>query len=92
MRVRSQVTEHLLRAAEGWFAIDHPAVAEKLAEETTEDFGMGHGFELSMELEFPRGESLPQCFDELATEDFAENCFREKEALAPGTNPLRVIR
>ena len=92
MRVCSQVTEHLVGAAEGWFAVDHPTVTEKLAEKTAEDFGMGHGLELSVELEFPRRESLPQCFDELATEDLAENCFRDKEVVTPGTNPLRVIR
>ena len=92
MRVRSQVTEHLVGAAEGWLAIDHPTVTEKLAEKTAEDFGMGHGLELSVELEFPRRESLPQCLDELAAEDLAENRFREKEVATPGTNPPRVIR
>src|SRR5260370_41214316 len=92
MRICSQVTEHLVGAAEGWFAVDHPAVTKKLAEKTAEEFGMGHGLELSMELELPRRESLPQCLDELATEDLAENCFRDKEGVRPGTNPLRVIR
>ena len=67
-------------------------MTEKLAEKTAEDFGMGHGLKLSVELELPRLESLPQCFDEFATEDLAEDCFRDKELAAPGTNPLRVIR
>ena len=46
MRVCSQVTEHLVGAAEGWFGVDHPAVAEDLAEKTAEDFGLRQGLEL----------------------------------------------
>jgi hypothetical protein len=92
MSVGSQVTEYLIGPAEGWFAVDHPAVTEELAEKTAEDFGLGEGLELSVELEFPRRESPLQCFDELATENLAENCFRDKEVIAPGTHPMRVIR
>jgi hypothetical protein len=72
------------RAPEGWFAIDHPAVAEELAEKTVEDFGLCQGLELSVELKL----LLLQGFDELATEDLAENCFRDKKVVAPGTNPV----
>jgi hypothetical protein len=84
--------EHLVWATEGWFAVDHPAVTEKLAEKTAEDFGLCHGLELPVELEFSRRKSPLQCLDELATEDLAQNCFRDKAAITSGTNPLRAIR
>src|SRR6266481_4028414 len=92
MSVRSQVTEHLVGPAERWFAVDHPAVAEELAEKTAEHFGLRHGLELPVELELPRRERMLQGFDELAAKDLAENCFRDKEVVAPGTNPMGVIR
>ncbi len=92
MSVGSQVTEHLVGSAERWLAVDHPAVTEKLAEKIPEAFGLCKGLELSVELEFPRGESLLQGFDELATKNLAENAFRDKEVMTPGTNPMRVIR
>jgi hypothetical protein len=57
-----------------------------------EDFGLRQGLELSAELKLSRREGLLQGFDELATEDLTENCFRDKEVVIPGTNPLRVIR
>ena len=92
MSVGSQITENLVGPTEGWLAVDHPAVTEELAEKTAEDFGLRQGFELSVELEFARRESLLQGFDELATENLTENGFRDKEVVAPGTNPTRVIR
>ena len=92
MSVCPQITEDLVGPAEGWFAVDHPAVAEELAEKTVEDFGLRQGLELSVELKLSRREGLLHGFDELATEDFAENCFRDEEVAAPGTNPACVIR
>src|ERR1039457_120486 len=116
MTVCPQITEDLVGPAEGWFAVDHPAVAEELAEKTVEDFGLRQGLELfygqlqslaektvedfglrqglelSVELKLSRREGLLHGFDELATEDFAENCFRDEEVAAPGTNPACVIR
>jgi len=82
----------LVGPAEGWFAVDHPAVTEKLAKKIPEGFGLCKGLELSVELEFARGESLLQGLDELATKNLAENAFRDKEVMTPGTNPMRVIR
>src|ERR1039458_3886341 len=92
MSVCPQITEDLVGPAEGWFAVDHPAVAEELAEKTVEDFGLRQGLELSGKLKHSRREGLLHGFDELATEDFAENCFRDEEVAAPGTNPACVIR
>jgi len=92
MGVCPQITEYLVGPAEGWFAVDYPAVAEELAEKTVEDFGLRQGLELSVELKLPRREGLLQGLDELATEDLTENCFRDKEVVTPRANPLRVIR
>ena len=58
MRVGAEVAKHLLGSAESWFAIDHPAVAEELAEKTMEDFGLRQRLELSVELKLPRREGL----------------------------------
>ncbi len=45
-----------------------------------------------MELKFSGGEGLLEGVGELAAENLAENWLREKEVLAPGMNPTRVIR
>ena len=47
---------------------------------------------MPVELEFAGGEGLLESDGELATEDLAEDRLREKEVLAPRTNPTRVIR
>src|SRR5260370_40249681 len=92
MSVRSQVAERLVGSAERRLAIDHPAVTEEVTEKTAEDFGLRQHLELSVEPKLPRRERLAQGFDELATEDLAENSFRDKEVVAPGANPLGGIR
>src|SRR6266567_4466014 len=92
MSVRSQVAKRLVGSAERRLAIDHPAVTEELTEKTTEDFGLRQRLVLSVEPKLPRHERLLQGFDELATEDLAENGFRDKEVVAAGTNPMGVIR
>lgn len=45
-----------------------------------------------MKLKLSCSEGLLQCVDEFAAEDLAENCFGEKEVVAPGMNPIGVIR
>jgi hypothetical protein len=92
MSVRSQVAKRLVGSAERRLAIDHPAVTEELTEKTAEDLGLRQRLELSVEPELARRERLAQGFDELATEDLAENRFRDKEVVAAGTNPMGVIR
>jgi len=91
MRVGPQITEYLVGTAERWFAVDHPAVTEKLAEKTAEGVGLRQGSELSAELKLSRGEGLFQGFGKLATEDLAENCLGDEEVAAPGANPVCVI-
>ena len=92
MRVGANVAEHLVGSAEGWFAVDHPVVAEKLADKSAENLRLGEGLELPMELEFAGGKRLLECLDEFATENLAEDSYREKEVAIPGRNPMRVIR
>src|ERR1017187_3065123 len=92
MSVCPQITEDLVGPAEGWFAVDHPAVAEDLAEKTVEAFGLRRGLGLSGELKLSRREGLFHGFDELATEDFAENCFRGEECAGEAGKPARVSR
>jgi hypothetical protein len=50
MSVSAEVAKHLFRAAERWFAIDYPARGEKLADETSKQFGFRQATEHAVEL------------------------------------------
>jgi hypothetical protein len=50
MSVSTEVAKHLFGAAERWFAIDHPARDEELADETAKQSGLGQASEQAVEL------------------------------------------
>lgn len=50
MSVSAKVAKHLFRAAERWFAVDHPTRDEKLADETSKQFGFREATEQAVEL------------------------------------------
>ena len=77
MSVGPQVTEYLVGPAERWFAVDHPAVTEELAEKTAEDFGLRQGFELSVELKLPRREGLLDLAPTESRGDGGQNCLHD---------------
>ena len=50
MSVSAKVAKHLFGPAERWFAVDHPARHEKLADETSKQFGFREATEQAVEL------------------------------------------
>jgi hypothetical protein len=90
VRVAAQVSDNLLRAAEGWFAIDDPIVAEELPEKRGESLGLGEQLEIAVEAELAGGEGTLESGDELAAEDTTEHLDGEKEAIA-WVDPTPVI-
>lgn len=91
MRVGPEVAKHLLRSAEGWFAIDNPSRDEELADETPEQLGLSQTPESAVELKLSGSVDLLQRFDKFAPEDLTENSHRKKEMIALRVYPVRVI-
>ena len=80
MGVGGEVTKHLIGPAERRFAVGHPVCRIKLADQTTEQFGLSQAAKQAVELELSGSVGVLERFEELAAEDFAENRFRKKEA------------
>jgi hypothetical protein len=91
MGVSAEVAKHLLRSAESWFAIDHPARNKQLTYKTPKQSGLRQTLEEAMELELSGCISLLERGDEFPTEELAESPNREEELVVPGAYPLRVI-
>jgi len=88
--VAAEIAEHRLRATKGWFAVNHPVVAEQGAEERSESLGVGQKLEVPVEAELAVREGLLQSIHELAAEDSTQHLPGEKEARA-GVDPALVI-
>ncbi len=69
MGIATEIVENLLRAAEGWFAVDHPVLVKQLPQERGENFGLGEKFEIAVETELTLGEGTPETGNELASKD-----------------------
>jgi hypothetical protein len=91
VRIRAEITQHLLGSTERRFAIDHPVWNKELADEAVKESGLNQTLQSTMELELSRCVSLLEGVEEFPTEDLAQNPFREKEAARSGPYPLRVI-
>jgi hypothetical protein len=91
MRVGTEVAKHLLRSAEGWFAIDDPPWDEELADETPEQLGLSQASESAVELKLSGSVGLLERFDKFAAEDLAENPHGKKEIVPSWVYPVRVI-
>jgi hypothetical protein len=89
--VAAEIAENLLRATKGWFAVDHPVVAEEGAEERSESLRFHQKLKVPIEAEFTVGEGPLESIYELATEDPTQNFHGEEEAIA-GFDPAPVIR
>ena len=88
--VAAEITENMLRATKGWFAVNHPVVAKQGAEERGESLGIGQKLEVPVEAELAVGEGLLQSINELAAEDSTQHLPGEKEARG-GVDPALVI-
>jgi len=88
--VAAEITENVLGAAEGRFAVDDPVLAEKGAKESSESLRLREKLEVPVEAELAFGEGPFESGDKLATEDSTQHLQGEKEAIARG-NPALVI-
>lgn len=91
MRVSAEVAQHLLRSAERRLAVDHPSRRMQLADQTPKQSGLRQTAKQAVKPELSGSVSLLKRFEKLAAEDFAENRFREKEALASGAHPMGMV-
>jgi hypothetical protein len=91
MRIGAEVAKHLLRSAEGRFAIDNPSWDEELADETPKQLGLSQTPESAVELKLSGSVGLLERFHKFAAEDLAENPHRKKEIVLSRVYPLRVI-
>src|SRR5260370_33036561 len=92
MGVGSEVTQARIGPSEWRLAIDHPAMTEKLTDKTPPQLGLSEALEQAVKAELSGSTGLLQCLHEFATEHLAENCYGEKEVVAPGINPMGVVR
>ena len=89
--ISAQIAQHLIRPAERWFAIDDPAMREKLADKTTEKLRLGEPSKISVELQLAGVKGLLQSIHEFAAEDLAEDRFGDKEISTAGPHPMRLV-
>jgi len=85
--VAAEVTEGMLRSAEGTLGVDNPLAAEQRPQPGGKGLRLSQKLELAMEVEFG---PLEGC-DELAAEDFPQHSDRKKERIT-GVNPSLVIQ
>jgi hypothetical protein len=88
--VAAEITENVLGATEGRFAVDHPVVTEEGAEERGECLGFREKLEVPVEAELAVVEGLPESGDKLAAENTTQHLSGEEEAIA-GVDPALVI-
>lgn len=81
----------MLGTTEGWFAIDHPVMAEQLAEPSGENLGLSEPFQITIEAKFPFGAGVLQGCHELAAKNSAQHFDGKKERVA-GVDPVGVIQ
>jgi len=91
MGIGAEVTKHLIGSAERGFAVDHPVRRVKLADQTSEQPGLSQAAKQAVEMELSGSVSLLERFKKLASENFAENPHREKEAVIARAHPAGVI-
>lgn len=91
MGVRTEIPQHLFRAAERSFAIGDPAAGEELVDEASKHSRLRQTSQQTVKLKLSGGVSLFECFEELAAEDLPQHSFREKKLFMPGADPLRVV-
>ena len=90
VRVTAEVAKYMLRAAEWTFRVDHPVVAEQLAEPGGEGLGLGEESQISMKAKLAIGKRISESGHELATKNPAQH-FDWKEEGVTEFYPARVI-
>src|SRR5271166_411411 len=80
----------MLGTTEGRFAIDHPVMAEQLAEPSGKDLGLSELIQIAIEAELPLAAGALQRSHELAAKNPAQHCDGKKERVA-GVDPVGVV-
>ena len=91
MGVAAQIVEHVFRATEGWFAVDHPMLAKQWSEPGGEGPGLSDRCQIAREVELIVLEGGLEAGDELATKYAPQHRAGKKEARV-GWNPVGVIQ
>ena len=91
VRVVREIFQDILRAAEWAFDVDDPAMLMHIAERAVERSLIRQWSKLTRQAEISSAACLPESFDELAPEHFAEDATGKKEAIL-GIDPGFVIR
>jgi len=86
----------MLGTTEGRFAIDHPVMAEQLAEPSGEDLRLSELIQIAIEAEFSFAAGALQRSHELAAKNPTQHFDRKKERVAGvdpvGVDPVGVIQ
>jgi hypothetical protein len=90
MGVAAEVLQHILGAAEGWFAVDDPVLAKQWPEPGGEDLGLSEQRQIAGQMKLVVLKSRSEAGDELAAKQAPEHRDREKES-GTGSNPAGVI-
>ena len=78
MGVAAEITENMLGATEGRFAIDHPVLSVEWPQPGSEDLGLRKKLQVSLEVELAIVESLLESVDELAAKNFTQHFLGKK--------------
>src|SRR5713101_2676087 len=90
VRVAAQILEHIVRAPEGWFGVDHPVVSEQWPEPGGEGLRLGEQCQISVKAELAVLERSLETRDELAAKHATEHPDGKKEPVA-WFHPVGVI-
>ena len=80
MGVSAEIAQRLIGPTERGLAVDHPSWRVKLADQTSEQPGLGQTAKRAVELELSGSVGFLEGFEEFAAEDLAEDALRKKEA------------
>src|SRR5438874_8443101 len=88
--IASEILQHVLGSAEGWFGVDDPIFAEERTQPGSEELGMGEWCEFSGQVQLTALEGRLQTRDELAAKH-APQYGDGKEEARVGSNPSTMI-
>jgi len=91
MGIATEILQHVLGSAEGWFGVDDPIFAEERTQPGREELGMGERRELSGQVQLAAFEGRLQASDELAAKH-APQCGDGEEESWVRANPAAVIQ
>ena len=91
MCVATEVSQDLLRAAEGWLGVDPPVLTIQSVSQGCPADGVGDLGSRSGEVELPLLAGLLQARKEGASEELGKHCDRQ-EVVAPARHPVRPIK